>query len=410
MNGFRQDVLELAEQAERELTEEFRYLDAVSEANTVKVLRAFEKNRLSERHFNGTVGYGYNDDGRDLCDRLFADVMGCEAGFARCSILSGTHALTIALQGILRPGDTLLSVTGKPYDTLDSVIGIVPCEGSLAEFGVRYEQIDLIGRARLDLDAVRNRLDRGPVRLVYAQRSKGYEDRRTLTVGELNGLYDLVRDYPGVLFMIDNCYGEFVETEEPKADLLAGSLIKNPGGGMAESGGYIVGMEEAVRLASYRLSVPGIGLEVGASFGTTKQMIKGLFYAPHTVCQALKTAHFAARLFELAGYTCSPSGHEKRSDIIQTIDCGSREQMLRFCKGIQNGSPVDSYVTPEGWAMPGYHDEVVMAAGAFVQGSSIELSADGPLRPPYRVYLQGGLTYESGKYGILRALQCMKEA
>lgn len=401
-------LLAKAADCEATLADTFRRLEQTAFRNTQKVLRVFSDNKLSERHFNGTVGYGYDDEGRDLCDKLFAGCFGREAGFARAGIISGTHALTIALQGLLRPGDVLLSVTGKPYDTLEGVIGITPCKGSLAEFGVRYEQIDLIGASALDLPAVRARLEKGGVKVLYAQRSKGYEARRTLTVAELDALADLAKAYPGVFFVVDNCYGEFVEETEPKADLLVGSLIKNPGGGMAESGGYLVGSPEAVELASYRLTVPGIGLEAGASLGTNKQLIKGLFYAPHTVLQALKTAHFAAALLESCGYACSPGPLEPRADIIQTVDCGSADKLLRFCRGIQAGSPVDSYVTPEGWAMPGYHDDVVMAAGTFVQGASIELSADGPIRPPYRAFLQGGLTYESGKYGVLCALTCME--
>ncbi len=400
-------LLQDAAECEKALSGIFAELEETAFYNTQKVLRVFAENRLSERHFNGTVGYGYNDDGRDLCDKLFADCFGTEAGFARAGIISGTHALTIALQGLLRPNDVMLAVTGKPYDTLDNVIGITPCKGSLAEFGVRYEQIELVDQATLDWNAIRERLEKGGVRMVYAQRSKGYAKRRTLTAAELNQLYELVHRYPGVFFVVDNCYGEFVEKEEPKADLLVGSLIKNPGGGMAEAGGYLVGTEEATELAAYRLTVPGIGLEAGATFGTTKNIIKGLFYAPHTVLQAMKTAHFAAAMFEKAGFDCFPAAFTPRADIIQTVDCKSRDLLLRFCKGIQAGSPVDSFVTPEGWAMPGYNDEVVMAAGAFTQGSSIELSADAPIRPPYRVYLQGGLTYESGKYGILQALSYM---
>lgn len=406
---FSKQLLSLAAECEKDLAGTFASLGDVAFKNTAKVMKVFSDNHLSERHFNPTVGYGYNDDGRDLCDKLFAESLGRPYGFARCNIISGTHALTIALQGLLRPGETMLAVTGKPYDTLDSVIGITPCAGSLAEFGVKYEQIDLIDHAKANLPAIKARLDKGGVRMVYAQRSKGYEGRRTLTADELTEIYALVKQYKDVFFVVDNCYGEFVEEKEPEADLLVGSLIKNPGGGMAETGGYIVGTEQAVELASYRLTVPGIGLEAGASLGTTKNMIKGLFYAPHTVCQALKTAHFAAAMFERCGYSCFPKAFEQRSDIIQTIDCGSKEKLLQFCHGIQAGSPVDSYVTPEGWAMPGYNDEVVMAAGAFTQGSSIELSADGPIRPPYRVFLQGGLTYESGKYGILTALQFMSE-
>ncbi len=407
MKEFSKALLDRAAECEKALASTFARLEETAFHNTRKVMSVFADNQLSERHFNGTVGYGYNDDGRDLCDKLFAESFGCEAGFARASIISGTHALAIGLQGLLRPGDVMVSVTGRPYDTLSGVIGLTPCAGSLAEFGVKYEQIDMVEESTLDLPAIKARLEQGGVKMIYAQRSKGYSARRTLTAAELSELGALVKQYSGVFFVVDNCYGEFVEKEEPKADLLIGSLIKNPGGGMAESGGYLVGSAEAVELASYRLTVPGIGLEAGASLGTTKQLIKGLFYAPHTVLQAMKTAHFAAAMFESFGYACNPSALEPRSDIIQTVDCKTRELLLAFCGGIQAGSPVDSYVTPEGWAMPGYNDEVVMAAGAFVQGASIELSADAPIRPPYRVYMQGGLTYESGKYGILTALEKM---
>ena len=407
MKEFSKALLDRAAECEKALAGTFARLEENAFYNTRKVMGVFADNQLSERHFNSTVGYGYNDDGRDLCDKLFAQAFGCEAGFARASIISGTHALAIGLQGLLRPGDVMVSVTGKPYDTLSGVIGLTPCAGSLAEFGVKYEQIDLVEEKTLDLPAIKARLDKGNVKMIYAQRSKGYSARRTLTAAELTELGALVKQYPGVFFVVDNCYGEFVEKEEPKADLLIGSLIKNPGGGMAESGGYLVGSAEAVELASYRLTVPGIGLEAGATLGTTKQLIKGLFYAPHTVLQAMKTSHFAAAMFESYGYHCNPTALEARSDIIQTVDCKTRELLLAFCGGIQAGSPVDSYVTPEGWAMPGYNDEVVMAAGAFVQGSSIELSADAPIRPPFRVYMQGGLTYESGKYGILTALEKM---
>ena len=407
MREFSKALLDRAAECEKALTGTFARLEENAFYNTRKVMGVFADNQLSERHFNSTVGYGYNDDGRDLCDKLFAQAFGCEAGFARASIISGTHALAIGLQGLLRPGDVMVSVTGKPYDTLSGVIGLTPCAGSLAEFGVKYEQIDLVEEKTLDLPAIKARLDKGNVKMIYAQRSKGYSARRTLTAAELTELGALAKQYPGVFFVVDNCYGEFVEKEEPKADLLIGSLIKNPGGGMAESGGYLVGSAEAVELASYRLTVPGIGLEAGATLGTTKQLIKGLFYAPHTVLQAMKTSHFAAAMFESYGYHCNPTALEARSDIIQTVDCKTRELLLAFCGGIQAGSPVDSYVTPEGWTMPGYNDEVVMAAGAFVQGSSIELSADAPIRPPFRVYMQGGLTYESGKYGILTALEKM---
>ncbi len=407
---FSEKILKLAEECEKELVSVFAEIDNIAFKNTQKVMSIFAENRLSDRHFNSTCGYGYNDDGRDLCDKMFAQALGCEYGFARSQIISGTHALAIALYGLLRPNDTMLSVAGKPYDTLDNVIGLSgnSGEGSLADLGVKYRQIDLINGKYLNLDAIKSTLDTDKtIKLVFVQRSKGYGDRRTLTVAEINELYDLVHSYKDIFLVVDNCYGEFVEAEEPKGDLLVGSLIKNAGGGIAETGGYIVGSERAVELASYRLTVPGIGLEAGASMGATKPMIKGLFFAPHITAQAIKTAHFAAAMFEKLGFECNPASQEKRSDIIQVIRLHNAENVLKFCAGIQSGSPVDSFVTPEGWDMPGYNDSVVMAAGAFTQGSSIELSADAPLREPYLVYLQGGLTYESGKLGILTAVSKM---
>ena len=405
---FSKELLERAAACEELLRDRFAAIDAAALENTARVLDVFRANMLSERHFAPSAGYGYNDDGRELCDRAFAQIFGCEAGFA--NIISGTHALAIGLYGLLRPGDTLLSATGKPYDTLDEVIGLSgnPGDGSLKDLGVAFRSVELVDGKTIDYAAVEQALQAGGVRIVFCQRSKGYQNRRTLTVAEIDRLYELVRRFEGVYLYVDNCYGEFCETREPKADLLAGSLIKNAGGGIAETGGYLVGSERAVELAAYRLSVPGMGAEAGATLGTTKPMLKGLFFAPHVVAQALKTAHFAAALFERSGYDCFPAALEPRSDIIQTLLLGSREKLLRFCKGIQSGSPVDSFVTPEGWAMPGYSDEVVMAAGAFTQGSSIELSADAPIKPPYRVYMQGGLTYESGKLGVLAALQAME--
>ncbi len=409
---FSEKLLRLAEECERELAPIFAEVDAVAFKNTEKVMAVFRENRLSDRHFNSTCGYGYNDDGRDLCDKMFAEAFGAEAGFARSQIISGTHALAIALYGLLRPNDTMLSVSGKPYDTLDNIIGLGGSdkngEGSLMEYGVKYREISLTDGKYLDFDAIRNVLETDKtVKVVFVQRSKGYGDRRTLTVAEINELFALVREYSDVYLVVDNCYGEFTEAEEPKGDLLVGSLIKNAGGGIAEIGGYIVGTQRAVELASYRLTVPGIGLEAGASMGATKPMIKGLFFAPHITAQAIKTAHFAAAMFERQGFECYPPSNERRSDIIQTIRLHNAENVLKFCRGIQKGSPVDSFVTPEGWEMPGYNDSVVMAAGAFTQGSSIELSADAPLREPYLVYMQGGLTYESGKLGILTALSEM---
>ncbi|MBR7181656.1 MAG: methionine gamma-lyase family protein, partial [Clostridia bacterium] len=345
-------------------------------------------------------------------DRIFADVMGAEAAFARHSIVNGTHALTIGLFGLLRPNDILLSIAGKPYDTLEEVIGIAgeAGNGSLADYGVLYRQIDLVDGKTLDLAAIEAALrseEGARVKVCFIQRSKGYLNRRTLTVDEIGEAVRLVKSVrPDAFVVVDNCYGEFTETREPcavGADLVIGSLIKNPGGGMAESGGYLAGTARAVELASYRLTSPGIGLEVGATLGHTKEMFRGLFYAPHTVAEALKTAHLAAYIFRALGYAVEPAPEEVRSDIIQSVITGSAEGLCAFCRGIQAGSPVDAYVTPEPWAMPGYQDQVIMAAGTFVQGASIELSADGPLKPPYTAFFQGGLTFESGRIGVLSA-------
>ena len=410
---FSPEIMKLAAECEARLAPMFRTVDETAFYNTGKVLDVFREHRLSERHFNPSCGYGYNDDGRDLCDTLYAAAFGCEAGFARAQLISGTHALAVALYGVLRPGDTLFSVTGKPYDTLDSVIGFSGesgGDGSLADLGVKYRDIPLCGGKTLDLSAAERVLSEDKsIKAVFVQRSKGYGDRRTLTVAEIDELAALVHRFAGVYLIGDNCYGEFTERTEPKGDLLCGSMIKNAGGGIAETGGYIVGTKRAVELASYRLTVPGIGLEAGASMGATKPMIKGLFFAPHTTAQAIKTMLFASAVLSASGFECEPSWDTPRSDIIQTVRLHNAENMLRFCRGIQKGSPVDSFVVPEGWEMPGYSDAVVMAAGAFTQGSSIELSADGPLREPYIVYLQGGLTYESGKIGILTALSEMLE-
>ena len=409
---FSEKLLTLARECEQDCREQFEYIDTIAFANTQKVMNVFAENQLSDRHFVPTSGYGYNDDGRDLCDKLFADAFGAEAGFARHSIINGTHALSIGLYALLRPGDTLLSVAGKPYDTLDGVIGISgkTGDGSLADFGVNYKQIDLDENGFPQLDKIKNALFQDKsIKVVFVQRSKGYSARRTLTVQDINNICDTVRSCSDAYVMVDNCYGAFTETTEPKADLLVGSLIKNAGGGIAESGGYLVGSAKAVELASYRYSTVGVGLECGASLGQTKSIIKGLFYAPHTVAQAVKTAVFAARMFEKLGFTVSPKYDEKRSDIIQTFTLGSEDALVKFCRGIQAGSPVDAHVAPVPWEMPGYNDRVIMAAGAFTQGSSIELSCDGPVRPPYIAYLQGGLTYESGKFGILKAAQTVTE-
>ena len=416
---FSEKINTLAREAEAALAEQFAKIDAVAFENTQKVMDAFREHRVSDGMFQSTSGYGYDDRGRDTLDEIWADVMGAEAAIVRHGIVSGTHALTIGLFGILRPGDVMYSVAGKPYDTLEEVIGLSgeAGNGSLRDFGVSYAQTELDASGTFDFDAIGERLRSAEgerIKMVFVQRSKGYLNRRTLSVAEIGELVRFVKGIrPEVYVVVDNCYGEFVETLEPSAvgaDLVIGSLIKNPGGGMAESGGYLAGSRRAVELASYRLTSVGIGAEVGATMGQNKSMYKGLFYAPHTTAQALKTACLAAYVFEKLGYAVEPRWNEERHDIIQTVITGSAEGLCAFCRGIQAGSPVDAFVTPEPWAMPGYSDPVIMAAGAFTQGSSIELSADGPLRPPFTAYFQGGLTYESGRIGILAAAQSMLDS
>ncbi|MBR7185827.1 MAG: methionine gamma-lyase family protein [Clostridia bacterium] len=408
---FSDALIALCAEAEQALSGHFARIDAVSFANSSRVLDAFREHRVSDAHFAGTSGYGYDDRGRDTLDAIYADLFGAEAAFVRHSIVNGTQALTIGLFGLLRPGDVMLSAAGKPYDTLEEVIGITgtPGDGSLRDFGVDYRQIELAGND-FDYPAVEAALaelgDR--VKVVFVQRSKGYLNRCTLTVAQIAKFAEFVHARSGAWVVVDNCYGEFTEEAEPTAvgaDLCIGSLIKNPGGGMAESGGYIAGRARAVELCSYRLTSVGVGLEVGATLGQNKSLYKGLFYAPHTVAQALKTAHLAAYIFDRLGYEVEPGWDTPRSDIIQAVRMKTPEGLIAFCQGIQAGSPVDAYVSPEPWAMPGYADQVIMAAGAFTQGSSIELSADGPLRPPYTAFFQGGLTYESGKVGVLSAAQ-----
>ena len=409
---FSERLLTLSAKADKELADIFADVDRIEFENTSRVMKAFREHRVAATMFDSTSGYGYDDRGRDTLDLIWADVMGAEAAIVRHSIVSGTHALTIGLFGILRPGDIMLSIAGKPYDTLEEVIGISgnPGDGSLKDFGVSYMQTELI-ESGFDFEAIGKALreNAGKVKMVFIQRSKGYLNRKTLTVAEIGEAVKFVKNIsPETYVVIDNCYGEFVETIEPTmvgADLIIGSLIKNPGGGMAESGGYLAGSRRAVELVSYRLTSPGVGGEVGATLGQNKNMYKGLFYAPHTTAQAIKTAHFAAYIFGELGFEVEPHWSTRRSDIIQTVITATPERLCAFCQGIQAGSPVDSFVTPEPWAMPGYSDEVIMAAGAFTQGSSIELSADGPLRPPYTAFFQGGLTYQTGKIGILSAAQ-----
>ena len=410
-----QKVQTLAAQAEKALSDIFARIDRISFENTQKIMNSFKEHRVSEAVFNPTSGYGYNDRGREILDEIWADVMGAEAAFVRHSIVNGTQALTIGLFGLLRPGDILFSIAGKPYDTLDEVIGNTGTagNGSLRDFGVEYRQADLGEDGSFDTQRIRDVLttEGDRIKVVFIQRSKGYLNRKTLSVDQIAEIIRFVRSIKKDCYVVvDNCYGEFTETREPcavGADMVIGSLIKNPGGGMAESGGYIAGSAKAVELASYRLTSVGCGLEVGATLGQNKSLYKGLFYAPHTTAQALKTAHLAAYMFgeNGLGFDVEPAWDEERYDIIQAVITHSPEGLCAICRGIQAGSPIDSYVVPEPWEMPGYTDKVIMAAGAFTQGSSIELSADGPLRPPYTAYLQGGLTYESGKIGIMSAVE-----
>ena len=403
----------MAREAEAALRDIFEDIDEIARVGTEKVLDVFREERVSEGMFAASTGYGYGDMGRDAIDRIAAKVFGAEAGFMRPSILSGTHALTIGLFALLRPGDVMLSITGAPYDTLREVIGMDGAngDGSLADFGVDYDDVDFAPDGSFDFAGIDAALKKygNRVKVVFLQRSKGYLARPTLTVAQIGEAVRFVRERTGenTYIVVDNCYGEFTETAEPTAvgvDMIIGSLIKNPGGGMADTGGYICGTKRAVELAGNRLCCPGVGLDAGASLGQNRNMLRGLFYAPHTVAQAIKTAHLAAYMFEKAGFDVLPGPFERRSDIIQTVSLKTPEKLCRFCQGIQAASPVDAHVVPEPWDMPGYADPVIMAAGAFVGGASIELSADGPLRAPYTVFLQGGLTYESGRLGVLAAL------
>lgn len=406
--GIRGDVLEFGREVEEGLKERFEGIDRVAEFNQMKVIRGMQVNRVSDIHFAATTGYGYNDLGRDTLEDVYASVFHGESALVRPQLMSGTHALHVALSGNLRPGDELLSPVGKPYDTLEEVIGIRESVGSLKEYGVTYRQVDLNEDGSFDFEGIEKAINE-KTKLVTIQRSKGYATRPTLSVERIGELIAFVkRVKPDVICMVDNCYGEFVETVEPTdvgADMIVGSLIKNPGGGLAPIGGYIVGKKECVDRASYRLSAPGLGKEVGASLGINQQLYQGLFLSPTVVAGALKGAIFAANVYERLGFGVVPDSKESRHDIIQAITFGTPEGVIAFCKGIQAAAPVDSYVTPEPWDMPGYDSPVIMAAGAFVQGSSIELSADGPIKPPYAVYFQGGLTWYHAKLGILKSLQ-----
>ena len=410
--GISGPVFRFGQQTLRVLEERFREIDAVAEYNQLKVLRAMQKNRVSAEHFSGSTGYGYNDSGRETLEKVYADTFHTEDALVRSQITCGTHALALALSANLRPGDELLSISGKPYDTLEEVIGIRPSRGSLAEYGIRYRQAELKEDGSFDFDAIKAAL-RPETRIAAIQRSKGYLTRPSLSVEQIGEAIRFVKDLrPDLIVMVDNCYGEFVDYTEPSdcgADMTVGSLIKNPGGGLAPMGGYIAGTRECVENCAVRLTSPGLGREVGASLNTLRSLYQGFFLAPTVTAGALKAAVFAANLYEQLGFKVVPGGAEKRNDIIQAVEFGFPEGVIRFCEGIQAAAPVDSYVTPEPWAMPGYDSDVIMAAGAFIQGSSIELSADGPIKPPYAVYFQGGLTWEHARYGILRSLQSLYE-
>ena len=411
--GVSDAVLTFGEGVLADLKDRFAGIDAIAEANQMKVIAAMQKNRLAANHFNLSSGYGYDDEGRDTLERVYADCFGAEAALVRPQITCGTHALALALGANLLPGDELLSPVGAPYDTLEEVIGIRESVGSLKEHGVSYRQVDLLPDGSFDLDGIRAAINE-KTKLVTIQRSKGYAARPTLSVKRIGELISFIKNIkPDVICMVDNCYGEFVERIEPSdtgADMVVGSLIKNPGGGLAPIGGYICGTKECVERCAYRLSAPGLGQEVGANLGLMPAFYQGLFLAPTVVSGALKGAVFAANVYEKLGFACVPNATESRHDIIQAVTLGSREAMVAFCGGIQAAAPVDSYVTPEPWAMPGYDSDVIMAAGAFVQGSSIELSADGPIRDPYAVYFQGGLTWYHAKLGILMSLQKLVDA
>lgn len=404
-------ILSYGKKIEEKLSERFKKIDEMAEYNQMKVLLAMQKNKVSPVHFEASTGYGYNDLGRDTLEQVYADIFGAESALVRPQLTCGTHALYIALASNLRPGDCLMSPVGLPYDTLQEVIGIRESKGSLKEYGISYRQVDLKADGSFDYEGIRKALS-DDVKMVTIQRSRGYAQRPSFSVeqiGELIGFIKKIR--PDVITLVDNCYGEFVEETEPTqagADLAVGSLIKNPGGGLAPIGGYIVGKKEFIEQAAYRLTSPGLGKEVGATLGLNQSFYQGLFLAPTVTAGALKGAVFAAHLFEGLGFKVIPRGEEERHDIIQAVELKSPEALVAFCGGIQAAAPVDSYVVPEPWDMPGYDSKVIMAAGAFVQGSSIELSADGPLREPYTVFFQGGLTWYHAKYGILRALQEMK--
>lgn len=410
--GICDEVYDYCDNIIKSLHDRFEEIDKNAEYNQMKVIKAMQDEKVAEMHLSGTTGYGYNDDGRDTLEKIYSDIFKTEDALVRPQIICGTHALNVALSSNLRPCDELLSPVGKPYDTMDEIIGIRPSKGSLAEYGITYAQVDLLPDGGFDYEGIKNAINER-TKLVTIQRSKGYASRPTLSVERIGELISFIKSIkPDVICMVDNCYGEFVERIEPSevgADMIVGSLIKNPGGGLAPCGGYIAGKKECVEQAAYRLSSPGLGKEVGATLGVNQSFYQGLFLSPVVVAGALKGAIFAANVYEKAGFVVRPDGSEPRYDIIQAVELGSADGLLAFCKGIQAAAPVDSFVTPEPWPMPGYDSDVIMAAGAFVQGSSIELSADGPLKEPYSVFFQGGLTWYHAKLGIMMSVQKMFE-
>lgn len=406
--GINDKIIELSEQVEKEIEPILKKIDDVCEYNTIKVLKAFQDNNISDMHFGETTGYGYGDIGRDTAEKVFAQVLKAEDSLVRGQFISGTHALTVTLFALLRPGDTLLSITGKPYDTLDEVIGIVDNPSSLRSYNVNFEKIDLI-KGDFDYENIQKRLKQGNVKVIEIQRSKGYSTRKSIGIAQVEKVVEKIREIDkDVIIMIDNCYCEFVGVQEPLevgADVIVGSLIKNLGGGIAPNGAYVAGRKDLVKLVAERLTAPGEGKEVGPTLGITKSILQGLFMAPNVVASSLKTAVFASRCLEKLGFEVSPKYDEPRADIVQTINFNNKEKLIKYCQGIQMGSPIDSNSIPEPWDMPGYVDQVIMAAGAFTQGSSIELSCDGPIRPPYTAFMQGGLTYHYGKIGVMKAIE-----
>lgn len=412
--GVCEDIINLIDEAEESVKSQFRHIEEIAQLNEMKVMKAFADNRLCAEYFIASSGYGTDDLGRDMLDKIYAQVFESEDALVRHNFISGTHTLSTMLFAVLRPGDLVCAITGKPYDTLEEVVGITgePGRGSLKDFGIDYMQIDLAKDSTPDYDAIKKVLTEKSVRAVWIQRSKGYGERKTFSSEKIGEMIRFVKEIsPNTLCLVDNCYGEFVDEKEPTAygaDLCGGSLIKNAGGGIAPTGGYIAGKAELIELCAYRLSTVGIGRENGATLGMSKSLYQGLFFAPHVVSQALKTAILCAAVYEKLGFLVEPSSKEVRHDIIQSIKLGSADALMAFCEGIQKGSPVDAYVTPVPGDMPGYSDKVIMAAGAFNQGSSIELSADGPMREPYMVYMQGGITYESAKLGIIMSVNAMK--